>query len=142
MRLVLRVVLVSSVLVALATGLFAYDWGRGRPGGVVEFRPASYRFEAPLVAGVEQPFTIRVHNGSNRAVRLVGGAKVCGPMGCASVEDLPIEVPPGGEREVACRFLPAATGETRYEGPVYTDHPAYPSLELKITGTTLAKPES
>ncbi len=101
----------------MAIGPFLTDLGSGRVGDVVVFR-------------------IAVTNHSGRDVRLVGGSESCS---CAVLDELPLDIPAGEQRDVSVRAAFKGTpGRFQHEVMLYTDHQDQVQLVARFGGTVAA----
>lgn len=75
-----------------------------------------------------------LRNDSNRTVRIVGAASLCGGQGCADVKGLPVALKPGESHALAVHYQAGGPGALDLELPIYTDLPSQPEITLRLTG--------
>ena len=54
-----------------------------------------------------------VRNQTGVLVRIIGASAICTTGGCASVETLPIDIPPGGRASLRVHYAPRGSGSSR-----------------------------
>ena len=88
------------------------DFGIGKPGETLEA-------------------TATVTNYTNEPVRLIGGTTDCS---CATIDDFPLTIPPGGKAEFRVRLKVVAdkSGQLTRKATVRTDYPSRPMIQFRI----------
>ena len=75
------------------------------------------------------------HNQGTTKIRIIGAEQSCGSSGCNSLQELPIDIPPGSDVTIKVDFdAPRQEGDFRKIFRVFTDCPFQPSVQLEIRG--------
>jgi hypothetical protein len=136
---------IVTVMLALATlvgiGACLAQWAGVGTAGPLMVDPREHRLRATHFS---QEFNLGflLSNETGRPVRIVGASESCGPEGCATVNGLPVLVPPDTRLRLRVTFHAGLPGASVKEIPVYTDNPAQPVITLRVRCTVDQEPEA
>ncbi len=83
-------------------------------------------------AGELRDFSLTIHNHTSRPISLVGGQAACG---CITTEELPLDVPAGESRTIACKFhFRRTVGKFHYPYTLYTNDGSYSVVVARVAG--------
>ena len=140
-RLLLTAAGAGGILAVLAGGL---TWAYGSPGeALLRLRGEAITVDPPVsdVGDVQatdvRSIPIRLVNHTDHPVRVYGGKGDCS---CILWEDLPVVVPPRGDRPVTIRVAFRGTPRAvRHSFVLFADDPAQPQVFGEVRGRVVSK---
>lgn len=82
--------------------------------------------------------TFTLTNVSPRPLKVIGAEFVCGPDGCLTPENLPLEIPAHHKRDLTVHVKTVKPGQFQRGVTLYTDCPGKPKVVINIRGRVAA----